>query len=71
VFLACIDVVSLQQLQQRFTNIPEYELIAMLQSFEQNGLMFVEDEHYLCLPLRFSVDKHPVIRTECQMNVSL
>jgi len=71
VFLACIDVVSLQQLQQRFTNIPEFELIAMLQSFEQNGLVFVEDEHYLCLPLRFSVDKHPVIRTEYQMNVSL
>jgi ribosomal peptide maturation radical SAM protein 1 len=71
VFLACVDVVSLQQLQQRFTNIPEFELIAMLQSFEQNGLMFVEDERYLSLPLRFSVDKHPAIRTECQMNVSL
>jgi magnesium-protoporphyrin IX monomethyl ester (oxidative) cyclase len=70
VFLACVDVVSLQQLQQRFTNIPEFELIAMLQSFEQNGLVFTEDEYYLCLPLRFSVDKHTVIRAECQVNVS-
>ena len=70
VFLACVDVMSLQQLQQRFTDIPEYELIAMLQSFEQNGLMFVEDEYYLSLPLRLSVDKHPVIWTECQANVS-
>jgi ribosomal peptide maturation radical SAM protein 1 len=70
VFLACVDVVSLQQLQQRFENIPEFELIAMLQSFEQNGLVFVEDEYYLCLPLRLSVDKHSVIWTECQANVS-
>ncbi len=71
VFLACVDVVSLQQLRQRFTNIPEFELIAMLQSFEQNGLVFVEDEHYLGLPLRFSVSEHPAMRTECQMNVTL
>jgi ribosomal peptide maturation radical SAM protein 1 len=67
-FLACVDVVSLQQLQQRFMNVPEFELIAMLQSFEQNGLVFVEDEHYVCLPLRFSVGEHPVIRTEYQVN---
>jgi ribosomal peptide maturation radical SAM protein 1 len=64
VFLACVDVVSLEQLQQRFTTVPEFELIAMLQSFEKNGLMFVDNEHYLCLPLRFSVSEHPVIRTE-------
>jgi hypothetical protein len=69
VFLACVDVVSLQQLKQRFMNIPEFELIAMLQSFEQNGLVFVDNEYYLCLPLRFSVSEHPVIRTECQVNV--
>jgi len=71
VFLACVNVMSLQQLQQRFTNVPEFELIAMLQSFEQNGLVFVEDEHYLSLPLRFSVSEHPVIRTECKVNVSV
>jgi ribosomal peptide maturation radical SAM protein 1 len=71
VFLACIDVVSLQQLQQRFMNIPEFELSAMLQSFEQNGLIFVEDEYYLILPLRCSVSEHPAMRTECQANVSV
>jgi hypothetical protein len=64
VFLACVDVVSLQQLQKRFTNVPEFELIAMLQGFEQNELVFVEDEHYVCLPLRFSVSEHPVLRPE-------
>jgi hypothetical protein len=70
VFLACVDMVSLQQLQQRFANVPEFELIAMLQSFEQNGLVFVEDELFLCLPLRISVGELPKIRTECQVNVT-
>jgi ribosomal peptide maturation radical SAM protein 1 len=71
VFLACVDVVSLQQLQQKFARVPEFELIAMLQSFEQNRLVFVEDEQYLCLPVRFSVGKHPEILTECQVNVAV
>jgi ribosomal peptide maturation radical SAM protein 1 len=71
VFLACVDMVSLQQLQQMFTNVPEFELIAMLQSFEQNGLVFVEDELFLCLPLRISVGQRPEIRTECQVNVAV
>jgi hypothetical protein len=70
VFLACVDMVSLQQLQQRFANVPEFELIAMLQSFEQNGLVFVEDELFLGLPLRISVGQHPKIWTECQVNVT-
>jgi len=70
VFLACVDMVSLQQLQQRFANVPEFELIAMLQSFEQNGLVFVEDELFLCLPLRISAGQRPEIRTECQVNVT-
>lgn len=71
VFLACVDIMSLQQLQQMFTNIPEFELMAILQSFEQNGLVFVEDNHYLVLPLRISVRKHPILQTELKMNVSL
>jgi ribosomal peptide maturation radical SAM protein 1 len=68
VFLACVDVVSLRQLRQRCAHIPEFELIAILQSFEQNGLVFAEDEHYICLPLRCTVGKRPEIRTECQVN---
>jgi ABC-type antimicrobial peptide transport system permease subunit len=71
VFLACVDVVSLQQLQEMFANVPEFELIAMLQSFEQNELVFVEDEHYICLQLRFSVIKRAIMRMERQVNVSV
>jgi ribosomal peptide maturation radical SAM protein 1 len=71
VFLACVDVISLQQLQQMFVHIPEFELVAMLQSFEQNGLVFVEDKQYLCLPMRFSVSKPLEERKECQINATV
>jgi ribosomal peptide maturation radical SAM protein 1 len=53
VFLACVDVVSIQELKERIPWIPEFELIAILQSFEQNGLVIEEDKQYLCLPLRY------------------
>lgn len=55
VFLACVDIISLKKLQQKFTDVPEFELIAMLQSFEQNSLIFVEDDHYLSLPLQYNI----------------
>jgi ribosomal peptide maturation radical SAM protein 1 len=71
VFLACLDVVSFQQLQHQFVDIPEFELVAMLQSFEQNGLVFVEDGLYLSLPLRYSVGTHPQIMKECEANAIL
>jgi ribosomal peptide maturation radical SAM protein 1 len=70
VFLSCVDVVSLKELQKRFIDVPEFELIAILQSFEQNGLLFVEDDHYLCLPLRCRVQNTSEKREECLVNIS-
>jgi hypothetical protein len=70
VFLSCVDVVSLRELQKRLTDVPEFELIAILQSFEQNGLLFVEDDHYLCLPLRCRVQNTSEKRVECLVNIS-
>jgi hypothetical protein len=70
VFLSCVDVVSLRELKKRFTDVPEFELIAILQSFEQNGLLFVEDDHYLCLPLRCRVQNTSEKRVECLVNIS-
>lgn len=55
VFLSCIDVISFQEIQDRYPHIPEYELAAILDSFEHNGLVFCEDEYYLCLPLQYSL----------------
>jgi len=70
VFLSCIDIISYSELRRRFLDVPEYELVAILQSFEQNGLLFVEDDCYLCLPLRSRVQNIQEKKEECLVNIS-
>ena len=70
VLLACSDVVSFEQLQHMFANIPEFEFVAILQSFEQNELVFVEEQQYLCLPLRLSVVERSEKLKECQIDAT-
>jgi ribosomal peptide maturation radical SAM protein 1 len=70
VFLSCVDIISFKELQKRFIDVSEFELIAILQSFEQNGLLFIEDDHYLCLPLRYRVQNTSEKREEYLVNVS-
>jgi ribosomal peptide maturation radical SAM protein 1 len=70
VFLSCVDIVSFRDLQKRFIDVPEFELIAILQSFEQNGLLFIEDDTYLCLPLRCHVKNTSEKKAECLVNIS-
>jgi ribosomal peptide maturation radical SAM protein 1 len=70
VFLSCINIVSFKELQRRFLDVPEFELTAILQSFEQNGLVFTEDDHYLCLPLRCRVKNTQEKKEECLVNIS-
>jgi hypothetical protein len=53
VLLACVDVISLPQLQEQVPQIPEFELVAILQSLEKNGLVIEEEKQYLSLPLRY------------------
>jgi hypothetical protein len=71
VFLACVDVVSLQQLQEWFAGVPEFELVAILQSFEQNGLVFVENDWYVCLPLRCHIRESPVQKVEHPVDIAM
>jgi hypothetical protein len=52
IFLACIDVISYHDLQERFPDVPSSQLIGILESFEQSGIVFHEDDYYLSLPLR-------------------
>ena len=54
VFLSCLDVISYQELQDKFKDMPDYQLAATLHSFEKIGLVFKEDEWYLSLPLDYS-----------------
>jgi len=70
VFLSCVDIISARELQKRFIDVPEYELTAILQSFEQNRLLFAEDDHYLCLPLRCYVYNTSEKSVECLVNIS-
>jgi len=70
VFLSCLDIISLKELQQRFLDVPEFELTAVLQSFERNGLIFVEDDQYLCLPLRSRVKTTKEKNEESLVNIS-
>jgi len=73
IFLSCTDVVSYSELQEKFSNIPDYQLAAVLHSFEKNGIMFKEDDYYLALPLDYSVisgkkkikeiDQHPLVES--------
>jgi len=70
VFLSCQDIVSLRELQRRFLDVPEFELTAILQTFEHNGLVFIEDDQYLALPLRCRVKTTQNKQEECLVNIS-
>ncbi len=54
VFLSCIDVVSFEELQKRFPLMSESDLKTILNSFEEYGIVFREDNYYLSLPLCYS-----------------
>jgi len=54
IFLACIDVISYHDLQMQFSDVPNSQLIDILKSFVQSGIVFHEDNNYLSLPLRFN-----------------
>ncbi len=70
VFLSCIDIISAKELQRRFLDVPEFKLTAILQSFEQNGLVFAEDDYYICLPLRCRMKNIQDKKEECLVNIS-
>ncbi|MCX6667410.1 MAG: RiPP maturation radical SAM C-methyltransferase [Euryarchaeota archaeon] len=52
IFLTCIDVISYHELKERFPDIPDHQLAEILETFEQSGIVFHEDDCYLSLPLR-------------------
>jgi len=69
IFLSCIDVISFQELQKRFLNIPENELASILRGFEESGIVFREDESYLSLPLRCSLVSSSLSKKEPQRHL--
>jgi len=55
IFLSCIDINSLQELQEIFSHISETTLAGILNTFEESGIVFKEDDHYLSLPLGYNL----------------
>lgn len=55
VFLSCRNIISYEELQSILPQVQDYELTAILQTFEQNGIIFCEDDHYLNLPLSYKL----------------
>lgn len=55
IFLFCMDVVTFNELQEKFSYVPEDELQDILKNFEKSGIVFSENESYLSLPLRYSL----------------
>jgi len=51
VFLSCIDVVSFEDLKDKFFFLSESDIKTILDSFEEYGIVFRDGDHYLSLPL--------------------
>lgn len=66
IFLSCVDIISYNDLQNRFSDVPDYQLAAILHTFEQNGIVFREDDSYLALPLRYSQIIHKLSKRESE-----
>jgi len=54
IFLSCKDVISFEKLAEKFSEIPDYQLAAIMHTFEKTGIVYQEDSYYLSLPLCYS-----------------
>jgi len=68
ILLSCIDIISYQELKKEFPNIPDYQLTAILRTFEKNNLIFKEDEYFLTLPLQYFVKPLEHIKKELEVS---
>jgi len=66
VFLSCLDVISFQEIQKKFTNTPDYELAAILNRFENENIVFQEDKDYLSLPLNYQKIRNQLRRRKIE-----
>ena len=57
IFLSCIDIASYKELRNKFKDISENDLVSILKIFEENNIIFKEDDSYLSLPLRYRIEK--------------
>ncbi|MFX0139414.1 MAG: RiPP maturation radical SAM C-methyltransferase [Candidatus Hodarchaeota archaeon] len=53
IFLSCINKISYDKLSEKLSQIPDFKLASILRTFEKSGIVFVEDNFYLSLPLDY------------------
>jgi len=53
VFLSCLNIISFQELSEKFSSIPVQQLTSILHTFVNKGIVSEEDNHYLVLPLQY------------------
>jgi len=55
IFLACIDVISFESLKEKFPDASEEQVKEILNSFEEAGIVFRENNNFLSLPLNYGI----------------
>ncbi len=55
ILLACIDVISFQEIKELFPHISEEQIRSILDIFKNKGFIFEENNHFFALPLRFAI----------------
>ena len=70
VFLLCLDIISFQDLQNKI-HIDSQELKHILVDFEDNGIIFRENDRYLSLPLSYSISLGSFSKNEHVYSISL
>lgn len=66
IFLSCKDVKSYEKIQEEFPELEDFKLAAIMHSFEDNGIVFCEDDCYLSLPLCYSQAVNQLPRREME-----
>lgn len=69
IFLSCLDVVSLEKLKENLPHISEDTILSTLQTFEENNIVFREDDRFLSLPLKYSTICRKPAKNEREKNL--
>jgi len=59
IFLSCLDVVTFDELKEKFSDIPEHQIKEILNDLKENKIVFGEVERYLSLPLEYRLIEKP------------
>jgi hypothetical protein len=71
ILLSCVEVISFNRLIEKIPHIPEYKIAAVLRTFEKKGIVYHEDDLYLCLPLRYSLGTKQITVRKCERELQI